>query len=333
VKVDVQFVFIHTITPPPLHLVLNYRRTSSIVGTNNVWMVSDRRFFFEKVFTNRLTLPWTEVEFEIEGKYAYPRNLRNNFWFSSLVRFSFLSRFMQSHNRATVHIESDVVIAEDFPIALFSKIDTPFAFPIVSDKRGIASTLFVRDKESADFLWNHCKDAVLKNPLASDMEILFDMWRRYPELVTRLPIAPYHLYKECREEKEKYPFSGYFDGHDFGVFIGGTNPWNKRGVSEIKSRMDGSHLNFDINTIIYDKKRKFISIQNFESGETHSLYSLHFTNKNPIFFTTNLLPAVLRIWLLLYARINKTFHPFVLVLMIFKSLRRRIINSEKQKEA
>lgn len=324
-NVDLQVVFIHTRTFPPLHLILNYSRTKSILEQTDVWMLHDTKFRFWNLFQKQITFQRTQEEEELDASYKYPKSFRNNFWFSSLVRFSLLARFMSSHDAPTIHVESDVILAADFPIGEFLKITTPFAYPIVSDERGIASTIFIRDKKSAEFLWQYSRRVVQQNPLASDMEILFDLWTKHPNLVTKLPIAPHHLYKAPRDQ-EKSSFTGYFDGHDFGVYIGGTNPWNKRGVSKIKSSIEGSHLAFDHNLILYDKNRKFISIRRPNRFDLDSLYSLHVTNKNPIFFTRRLLPPVLRIWLLLYVRINKTFHPIVFVIMIVKSIKRRLFN-------
>lgn len=326
-----QFVFIHTKTHPPLHLILNYRRTSKIVGRGNTWLLHDKRFALEKLFANHVTMPWMKDEIELETSYGYPKDLRNNFWFSSLVRFSLLNRFMQSHNKATIHIESDVIIANDFPVQQFLSVNTPFAYPIVSNKRGIASTLFIRDQKSAEFLWKYSKDSVLENPLASDMEILFGLWKEHPEMVTRLPIAPRHLFRISPDHQESLPFSGYFDGHDFGVYVGGTNPWNKRGVSDIRHRMEGSLLNFTHDSIFYDRKRRFVSIRNSNRNGADSLYSLHITNKNALFFTGRLLPLILKFWLIFYVRTQKTYHPIVFVIMVFKSFRRRLPKCEVPK--
>ena len=322
---DIQVAFIHTRTYPPLHLILNYHRTASILKQNEVWMLHDTEFGIWKIFPKQVAFQRTEEEMELEAEYEYPKSFRNNFWFSSLVRFSLLARFMCSYDRPTIHVESDVVLAEDFPTTEFLNIATPFAYPIVSDERGIASTILIRDKDYAQFLWQYSRSVVRQNPLASDMEILFDLWKKHPEMVTRLPIAPRQLYREPPDQQENLPFDGHFDGHDFGVYVGGTNPWNKRGMSDIRYRIEGSQLSFDDKAIFYDRKRRFISIRHLNRVGADSLYSLHITNKNPLFFTRRFLPHFLRIWLVIYVRIKRTFHPIVFALMILRSLKRRLL--------
>lgn len=325
---DLQVVFIHTRTLPPLHLILNYRRTRLILKQTDVWMLHDTKSRIWNLFPKQIAFGKSQREKNLEEIYKYPKNFRNNFWFSSLVRFSLLARFMRLHDAPTIHVESDVILAEDFPTQEFLRITTPFAYPIVSDERGIASTIFVRDKKSAEFLWQYSEKVVEQNPLASDMEVLFDLWKEHPEMVTKLPIAPRYLCKQPQSQ-ELSEIPGYFDGHDFGVFVGGTNPWNRRGVSEIRSRIEGSKLIFDQDSIYYDKSRKFISFRRFNGIDSDSLYSLHFTNKNPIFFTKRMFPVFLRIWLLLYVKINKTFHPIVFAIMFTKSVKRKSLNLKK----
>ena len=325
-----QVVFIHTNTYPPLHLILNYRRAAAILNKGEVWLLHDGKYQLKKFFPKEITFPRNFEEAEVDIAYKYPKSLRSNFWFSSLVRFSLLARFMNSNDRPTIHVESDVVLAEDFPVEKFSHITKPFAYPIVSNERGIASTIFIRDKDSADFLWSFSKKIVQEDPLASDMQILFNLWRHHPEMVERLPIAPSNLYKDSRSDEHSL-FDGYFDGHDFGVYIGGTNPWNTRGVSQIRSRIQGSLLDFDHDSIIYDKKRKFVSFRQIGDLNSNSLYSLHFTNKNPIFFTRRLLSPTLNIWLRIYLKKKRTFHPVVFALMMVKSLKRRLSKDKLNK--
>lgn len=319
---DLQIAFIHTRTFPPIHLFLNYHRTASILKSCDVWLLHDRDVGVKTLFPKQVAFRRSTEEIELETVYKYPKNFRNNFWFSSLVRLSLLARFMNLSNKPTIHVESDVVLAQDFPMKEFSQIPTPFAYPIVSNERGVASTLFVRDREAANFLWQFSKIVVKQNPLASDMQILFELWKRHSELVTRLPSSPSYLYREFTQKQQNIDFSGCFDGHDFGIYIGGTNPWNKRGVSEIRSKIKGSHLVFDYDSIFYDKSRKFVSIHN-KGVDTVPLYSLHITSKSPIFFTRRLLAPFLRIWLQCYLRIKKTFHPFVFAIMVIKSLKRK----------
>lgn len=326
---DTQVAFVHTKTHPPLHLILNYRRTSSLLHRNKVWMLHDTQFKAWKLCSRQSYLPRTQEEGALDAEYGYPKSFRDNFWFSSLVRFSLLARFMEVHDYPTIHIESDVVLSEDFPINDFSKITTPFAYPIVSSERAIASTIFIRDKNFAQFLWDFSKKTVGENPLASDMEILFSLWKKHPELVTCLPIAPSHLFKGAPQTKECASFDGYFDGHDFGVYIGGTNPWNKRGTSEIRTPIIGSLLTFDEKDFFYEQKRKFVSIRKDNSFHAEPLYSLHITNKNPLFFMKRFQSFFLRLWLVIYVRTDRTFHPIVFFLMILKAMRRRLFINTK----
>jgi len=60
-------------------------------------MLHDTNYIFWKLFQKQITFQRTQEENQLEASYKYPKNFRNNFWFSSLVRFSLLARFMSLH--------------------------------------------------------------------------------------------------------------------------------------------------------------------------------------------------------------------------------------------
>jgi hypothetical protein len=230
---------------------------------------------------------------------------------------------MEVSRNPTLHIESDVVLSNDFPLQKFEEMSTPFAFPIVSDKRGIASAVYIRDVEAAQFLWEFVKACVNRDALASDMEILFQFHRDYPAHVTTLPIAPSELFANQEDVLNNTKFDGYFDGHDFGVYLAGTNPWNQRGLSRLHTKMNGSLLDFKADNLYFNKERNFLSLRG-DSGIEYPLYSLHITNKNPYFFSVRFGPLFIRLWSERRFLRNITFHPIVFVFMIFNFLRRKI---------
>jgi hypothetical protein len=233
---------------------------------------------------------------------------------------------MAKHDKPLLHVESDVVLSPDFPIEVFGKISTPFAFPIVSKERGIASTLFIRDQISAQFLWDFTKTCVRENPLVSDMQVLFKLRECHPEKVTELPTAPNELHLDRRfpSATKTDVFGGYFDGHDFGVFVGGTNPWNQRAISRLHTRIPGSLLAFNSENLYFDKERDFLSIRIEKPEIQAKLYSLHVTNKNPFFFGSMTRSVTVNIWVSILRKINITFHPLVFLIMLYRSISRRL---------
>jgi hypothetical protein len=231
---------------------------------------------------------------------------------------------MKFNDGPILHVESDVILSPDFPIDKFIFVKQPFAFPIVSERRAIASSLYVKDAKAANFLWKFTYKMVEENPLASDMEILYQLSKTYPEMVLRLPIAPNSLMKKSTALEAVNEFDGIFDGHDFGVYVAGTNPWNSRGWSRLHTRIPESLLSFGSTDIHFERHRSFISLRNKREMKSYRLFSLHVTNKNPLFFSFFTSKLALRIWTESMQTVDRTFHPLVWLVMFLRSLRKKI---------
>lgn len=320
---NIDIVFVHTDSPLPSHLLFNLFRTRRYLPNHRVCLIYNRRSILSFFWRDKVYLKFDDDDNKVNEMYGYPKDFRHNFWFSSVGRFSLLAKYQSSINRSVLHIESDVIISRDFPIEEFQKIETPFAYSIVSDNRAVASILFLKDAHSSHSLWEFSKEKIKSNSLSSDMEILHDLWRETPKNVSVLPTAPKSLLRHKNElEQNNHIFSGFFDGNDFGVFVVGTNPWNRRGVSILHSRIEGSLLSFRENDVFYDKARRFPSIR--DKDAYGKLYSFHITNKNPLFFVSQFSSIFLQLWIERLQKQNKTFHPIVYLLMLYRSLVRRI---------
>jgi hypothetical protein len=318
-----EIVFVHLGSNPPLHLLMNLSRTQKLFQDYKVTLLGN---YESRRLTDRFNfvkIDFDQAEFSVESKYSYPKDFRNNFWFSSLARFSMIDKYMRSNNNSVLHVESDVILAQDFPMKSFEQIKESFAFPIVSQSRGIASTLFIKDSDSASTLWQFSSELVDENSLYSDMEILYELNSRNPELVLKLPIAPISLKSASINSQRTSNFGGYFDGHDFGVFLAGTNPWNERGVSRLHTKISESLLDFNSSNFIFDRSRDFISLK-VDNHSALKLFSLHITNKNPIFFYHRTTGRALETWLKKLSSKTFTFHPFVWFIMLKRFILKKI---------
>lgn len=327
-------VFIHLNTKLPKFLEYNLRRTASISPNSKVYLLHnlEDEVRISGIESRRMFL--SKEDLEVESNYGFPRDFRSNFWFTSVIRFSFLSRFMSSTKGEVLHIESDVLISSDFPFQKISHIGSSLAYPIVSKTRGIASTLYIRDKGNAFDLWTFARDSIVSNPLVSDMEILYEFYVKRPELVTALPIAPLALYKTNKssenadfivnQSQKAELLGGVFDGHDFGVYAFGSNPWNDRyGRSYLHRRIEHSFLELNTRSFVFDKRREFLNIVTSVNGEDSvtKLFSLHITNKNLIFFHARFTALSLLIWqTTLLMRVSMTWHPFVFLRKVISKL-------------
>lgn len=321
---DIQLVFVHLGSPIPLHLILNMRRTSKLFPKNEIIFLTDRPSKFLKKNIQQKKIELNEEDIKVRDKYSFPRDFRNNFWFSSLARFSLIDKYMANSQNPVLHIESDVLLSSDFPLEFIGNLKQSFAYPIVSHRRAIASTLFIKDSKSASFLWNYAQKMVENNTLSSDMEILFSLHSQFPQMVLELPIAPQFLRREAAVTSNSESFEGFFDGHDFGVYVAGTNPWNSRGWSRLHARIPESLLLFDSKNIFFERHRSFISLRDNRDMKSYRLYSLHITNKNPLFFSFLTSKLAIKIWAQTMQAADRTFHPLVWLIMLFRFLSKNI---------
>ena len=321
---SLSIVFVHSLSRPPLHLMMNVRRCTRLFPEHKTVLIQDQRSLLTSFISNRFIIDFDNIDQRVEEIYGYPRDFRSNFWFSSVARFSSIQKYMKLNDGPILHIESDVILSPDFPIEKFRFVKQPFAFPIVSERRAIASSLYVRDAKAAYFLWQFTCKMIEENPLSSDMEILYQLSVAYPEMVLRLPIAPNSLMKKPIFLEEVNEFDGFFDGHDFGVYLAGTNPWNLKGISHLHQKIPESLLEFNSSNLFYDKKRKFVSLVDFNSQELLNLYSLHITNKNPLFFGKHSASATLKFWLNHMRRKDTSFHLLVWLIMGVRFLRKNL---------
>lgn len=287
-------------------------------------LLSDQRLRYSFLKSNLVNIHLDNHDREVEKLYSFPRDFRSNFWFNSLARFSILNKYIKLVGHSVLHVESDVILSPDFPLDALNAIEKPFAFPIVSKKRGIASTLLIKDEDASEFLWKFSQKMVQENSLASDMEILFQLNQRHPELVFQLPIAPQALTANKSNVFVEPNLGGCFDGHDFGVYLAGTNPWNARGLSKLHTKIPESLLQFESSNIIFDNSRKFVSLKIKSSTIPVKLFSLHITNKNPLFFGHLTASHTLAFWIEGLRNLKFTFHPLVWLFMSARFLKKRL---------
>ena len=168
-----KIVFAHFNSKLPKHLILNLKRTISLFPSHEVHLITDQDL--TKVKINNLSVSkyhpsdnWNNLEKRIQ----HPKFFRNNFWFTSLARFIAIAEFVKIHDEEIIHIESDVIISDDFPFKMFSKLNVDFSFAIVNSEQAIASCLFIGNSRAADELIRITLESAIENNLTTDMYIL-----------------------------------------------------------------------------------------------------------------------------------------------------------------
>jgi hypothetical protein len=329
-----KIIFVHFNTPLPKHLVLNLKYISDKFPANELVLIRNIEVSSPRIKgIQEYVYSGDSIWNELEGALAHPKNFRSNFWFTSLARLLAIASYMKEYPGEALHIESDVIVSQDFPFADFSKIPEKVAYPVVSKLRGVATTLYFRDHIVAEELGRFALTEARRNPQTTDMLVLREFFERYPEKVRPLLFGPpdSSCYKQ-ESDTELFPrvisdhegMPGAYDGTDIGTYFFGTNPWNKRGKSLLRTEIDSSYADFPKWKILYDKDRKFPSFA-LSNGKMYPIFTIHMLNKNPKYFDSRLREKNLHQTLSESEFGPKTkLHIQVFFIMVAKSILRRI---------
>lgn len=283
-----QIVFAHFYSRLPKHLVLNLKRAISLFPDHQVCLITDQdtrhlQSFNLKIAKYNPSSSWQEIETILN----HPVDFRNNFWFVSLARFIAIAEFSKNSPAPILHVESDVLLAPDFPFHSLSKLEQDYAFPVVSNDLAIASCLYFKSSLAAQTLASFTIKSVNFNTSTTDMHILKNFINDFGGKIQILPSGPYQpsAFKNADIEFLKQIkssisyFDGIFDGFDIGRFLFGDDPRNNRGLSVLRRNDSRTYLDASKIDLLMTKNREFPSVKNISDFTVLPIYSLHIHSK------------------------------------------------------
>jgi len=325
----VQIVYVHLNSRIPIHLFMNLRRTRALFPSYGITLISNVKQIVPKgvkldIFQK--SGKW----YEVESRLKHPKNFRNNFWMTSLGRFIALAEYQNRTNESILHIESDVIVSSDFPMSIFEQSVLQISYPVLSNERGIASILFLPNRNSSNVLLDELYAASLSDPFTSDMLILGNLFKQSEE-VCPLPIGPpgsanyrSFLPKQILQSWEKSieKFGGVFDGWDIGGFYFGTDPRNARGRSYIQRDVPSEFSEIRSWNIHYSKARGFIELES--NNLRIPIFCLHLTSKQLSLFKVKLPNKRMKKFLRKRDSEYSKLYFRILIYQAIQSLRRRL---------
>jgi hypothetical protein len=320
-------VFVHLNSPIPLYLRMNIVATMKKFPNTKVVLIhnSEKKVRIHSNLWLFQYEPGTESK-SIENSLSHPKEFRNNFWFSAIQRFDALRFYIEKTQESIIHLESDVIVSRDFPIESFVEGDIKIAYPVVANNRGVASTLFIRNSETAEQLIRFTGQISSLNSKTTDMEILADFYKENPKFTTALIFGPNNIdaYHQSFPMGSVQPsaeiFDGIFDGNDIGMYLFGTNPYNARGVSQVRTSIQGNYARINQWGFEFDESREFINLK-FE-GVVTPIYSLHATSKQLTLFHHHTQNFQIRRFLKKYKSGDKKVFLFVTLTMTGRKIRK-----------
>lgn len=296
-----EIVFVHFGSFPPKHLIKNLNRTCKFFPDTTVTLITDAKF--DNLITHN---NFQRYDFQLGTDYRHvdrqmnhPKDFRNNFWFTSLARLIALCDYVIEKENPILHIESDVLVSQDFPLESFDSCDRSLAYTMVGHKSGVASILWLRDVNAAKNLRNYIYLQVQLDPMTTDMKVLGHFQWEFPDKVRILasfPIRQFNLQPLVSAPiiqdmiyTEKL-FGGYFDAADAGQYLLGDDPRNNRGKKFLRRELETSFFKPSHVKFSYSKARNFLNIA---SEEVNRYFSLHIHSKSDSMFVEGKLGSLL----------------------------------------
>ena len=197
-----------------------------------------------------------------------PVGFRGGFWLLSLIRLIVLADFVESEGCGVLHVESDVVLASDFPFDFFLKIQQQTAYVRVSNSEAIASILYIASSESAHKLKVAIYEEFDSDPALTDMKFLSNYSHYFPDRVFELPSS-------LKDD----PLTEFiFDGSDYGQYLFGTDPRNSRGVKILNFENPNTRILTGELKYRFNQARDFIDIS--DGAVSRKLANLHIHSKS-----------------------------------------------------
>lgn len=295
-------VFVHFGSKVPSHLARNLDRTIKLFRTHRVVLITMPGTRCPKISgLSRIDYSPDDYFWKINEKLSHPKDFRGNFWANTLTRFLALHFYMGELGEELIHVESDVILAEDFPFEKISALQKSIAFPVVNQSQGVASVLYLRDQNASNELMKAITTEVESNSFTTDMLVLRSLHDKQPDSVQVLPTGPDALdaFNENPNDKtvnnirESFKLvGGIVDGLDIGYFLFGEDPRNHRGKRILRSLLPGYYLNPKFLKFSYSEIRKFVNVTT-PSGEI-PVYSMHIHSKDLRLFDSILSQRVMK---------------------------------------
>jgi hypothetical protein len=299
-----RIVFVHFGKKIPEYLRLNIDRTRKLFPGYRIVLITnpDCKFKSKPGIDIFEFTPDSSADY-VASKLSHPREFRNDFWFKTILRFFALRTLQDFEEEETLHIESDVILAQDFPISQFTQFGKLLSYPLVSHERGIGSIVYVKNLEIMQRYIDCVLKLVERNSNTTDMLILREFYDLNLKDIQILPTAPTNqtsfqqsIEKPILEQMENGQriFRGVFDGSDLGIFLGGIDPRNNKGRRILGHEIQENYVVVKNLKLEYSSSRNFVSILDVKNNTHVPLYNLHIHSKDLRFFDINKSSKILK---------------------------------------
>jgi hypothetical protein len=300
---QIQIVLVHLGTSQATHLWKNIGYLRKQWPQLKITLIGDQLSTEKK--SNDLGISYVDYQpNETEKNLVFSTNhdssFRKGFWNYSLLRLFAVIRFAEEKETGVVlHIESDVLLMENFPFNVFTELTKP-AWLRFNESHDVASIFAIPNKQTALWLRSRFYELLSNGKHLTDMTLLSQISHEEAQRVELLPIA--HNEKDLILRKseiskdeltrvtENYDkYGGVFDSAPIGMWLLGQDPRNHKG--KLKRFINLSHSFIQPNQVklqSIEKERQIMYDQGTPIFDlhVHSKELKYFTNSKALFIST-----------------------------------------------
>jgi len=233
-----------------------------------------------KIKKSLVVIEYVDDEWFLGHKKYHNGDFRNGFWQLTLNRIYVLALIHRKYQVPILHVESDVLLMNDFPWKKFDNFEK-IAWLNVSIDHDIAALLFSPSAALTEQLVKNLKICLDRDPNKTDMTSMIEVTKILDDNFSYLPSCPLEWSRfsnpkngfEGSNALAEY-FGGFFDPAALGIWNLGQDPRNHFGRSRI-------HI--DPNTHKIDPSKVKLSIergQHLHDQYGNKVFSLHVHSKN-----------------------------------------------------
>lgn len=264
------FLFVYLGSRVPRYLIENVRQTADVFSGIDVVLATTCRRQIQLRKASQLIL--ADSLLRAGGDAGF----RRGFWSKTFDRLFAIEAVHERYpDRRVLHLEGDVKLSPNLNLQNFSETKLNWG-PVTESEDGAAlvqSPTLVTSRRLSELL----RIEAVGNPTISDMSALANIRKAYPDVVELLPTAAGDNTSEI------------FDFAPIGMWLGGTDPRNNRGVTYFRKRQD-AHL-VDPSKLIFEYRDNLLLVSEAQAGEPANqgsrVQNLHLHSKRTYLFSRN----------------------------------------------
>lgn len=235
---NLKSVFVHLGATLPEHLRLNLLRHLELFPGQSLTLIVDQdldKRLPKEIEVYRFEVPKDDEEMLNRMELVSDFYFRSGFWKYTFLRLFALDEFHKTCPLvAILHIESDVILMENFPWQKFKSLNK-LAWLGVNNLCDVASLVFSPNSDETNFLMSQIRKIAQDDPNTTDMYSLRQFVVKNPTRHIYLPSLTMEnsripdKFDSSAMEQLSY-FQGYFDPSAIGMWNFGQDPKNRYGI-------------------------------------------------------------------------------------------------------